>query len=78
MHVLRLNDIRFLNQFEMVGARLSVSVVDLIVVLFVVFLCSVFSSSLIPLLCFIRMLLFHYDFSTMKCGPNGIKGDVSR
>ena len=52
--VLGLNDGSFFNLFQMVGARLSMSmsVLGPMVILFVVLLCSEFRSLLSPLLCF--------------------------
>ena len=58
--VLRLSDSSLLNLFPMVDDV----VVGPIVVLFVVFLCSGFRSTLSPLLCFIAFFyhdLFNYD-----------------
>ena len=54
--VLRLNDGSLLNLFQIVSAWLSMSVVGLIVVPFVVFLCSGFRSPL-------SYLLFHHSVS---------------
>ena len=62
--VLRLNDCSLLNLFQLVGAWLSVSLVGLIAVLFVVFLCSDFRSPFSRLLCFIRVV-FDYMCSTV-------------
>ena len=57
-----------LNLFQMVGACLSIYMAGLIVVLFVVFLCSGFRSPLNLLLCFITaFLLFCFFFIIIIC-----------
>ena len=56
----RLNDGSLHNLFQMISALLSISVVELNVVVFVVFLCSGFRSPLSQLLCFITTFLFYY------------------
>ena len=61
---LRLND-SLLNLFKMIGTWLSMSAVELIVVLFVVFSCSGFRSPLIPLLCFIVVDFVYMCFTVM-------------
>ena len=60
--------IRLLSLFQKVGARISMSVVGPIAVLFAFFLYSGFRAPFSPVPCFVivfEIILFHYDVSLM-------------